>query len=156
MASNDAESGGDGIGWIPGRALPKVYGDSLWLETGLQTGWNPACQIACEAERLTRLRHQDRGPGRAERVETNELELVGGHHGPTHTVGKASFGAVRDFRVREHVSIGVGGLYSINVVPDALEPSYDGDPDSEDVEPDLDDDPDSDPVPDSEVVESFA
>ena len=35
-------------------------------------------------------------------------------------------------------------------------PSYDGDPDSEDVEPDLDDDPDSDPVPDSEVVESFA
>ena len=33
--------------------MPKVYGDSLWLETGLQTGWKPACQMACSVESLT-------------------------------------------------------------------------------------------------------
>jgi hypothetical protein len=33
-----------------------VYGDSLWLETGLQTGWKPACQMACQLELLTRVR----------------------------------------------------------------------------------------------------
>jgi hypothetical protein len=32
-----------------------VYGDSLWLETGLQTGWKPACQLACRAQSLTGL-----------------------------------------------------------------------------------------------------
>ncbi len=50
--------------------------------------------------------------------------------GPTtETVGKISFGAVRDFRVAENTALGVGALYSVNFVPDTLEPSYGGDPD---------------------------
>lgn len=65
---------------------------------------------------------------RAERTQNNELTSVGGHHGPTYTVGKASIGAVRDWRLSERVSFGVGGLYAFNFVPDALEPAYGGDP----------------------------
>jgi hypothetical protein len=65
---------------------------------------------------------------RAERIETDELEPALGHHGPTRTASKVSLGAVRDFALTEHVALGVGGLYAVNLVPAALEPSYDGDP----------------------------
>lgn len=67
--------------------------------------------------------------GRAERIETNELLSVAGHHGPVFDVGKVSAGLIRDFSVAEHVRIGVGGLYALNFVPEALEASYGGDPD---------------------------
>lgn len=62
---------------------------------------------------------------RAEIIETDEL---GGHHAAPETVGKASFGAIRDFRVNRHAVIGVGGLYTKNFVPGPLEAAYDGDP----------------------------
>ena len=62
---------------------------------------------------------------RAERIETDELEPVaGGHHGEVHVASKASLGVVRDWRVAEHVQIGLGGLYSFNRVPDALRAQY--------------------------------
>lgn len=63
--------------------------------------------------------------GRVERVENNEL-LVSeeGHHGPTFTTSKASIGAIRDFRLAEHVKLGVGALYALNFVPNALAPLY--------------------------------
>jgi hypothetical protein len=64
--------------------------------------------------------------GRAERTENAELA---GPHGPVFTVAKASIGAVRDFQVAEHASIGVGGLYALNFIPKGLETSYGGDPD---------------------------
>ncbi|MDB5453718.1 MAG: hypothetical protein JWO33_2296 [Caulobacteraceae bacterium] len=63
---------------------------------------------------------------RAERTDNNEL--VGGGHGPAYTVGKASLGAVRDFRISEHTALGLGGLYAVNFLPKALEPVYGGDP----------------------------
>ena len=66
--------------------------------------------------------------GRAERIETNELVSVGGHHGPTYTVGKVSLGGLRDFRLTEHVKVGAGALYAFNFLPDALEPLYDDNP----------------------------
>jgi hypothetical protein len=66
--------------------------------------------------------------GRAERVETDELTLVGGHHGPVYRVGKASLGAIRDFPVGPNVKLGLGGLFAFSFVPGALEPSYSGDP----------------------------
>lgn len=67
---------------------------------------------------------------RAERIETDELVPgVGGGHGPLYTVGKASVGVVRDWRIAEHVRFGLGGLYAMNRVPTALEPIYGGDPD---------------------------
>ena len=67
---------------------------------------------------------------RAERIETDELVPgVSGGHGPLYTVGKASVGVVRDWRIAEHVRFGLGGLYAMNRVPTALEPLYGGDPD---------------------------
>jgi len=67
---------------------------------------------------------------RAERIETNELVPgPGGAHGPMFTVEKASLGVVRDWRLSPHARFGLGGLYSVNRVPDGLEPLYGRDPD---------------------------
>ena len=63
---------------------------------------------------------------RAEAIETDELGLI--HHGPIEEVAKLSVGLVRDFRVTDNVTLGVGGLVSQNWVSDALAPLYDGDP----------------------------
>jgi hypothetical protein len=65
---------------------------------------------------------------RAERTENNELTLVGGHHGPTYTVGKASIGAIHDWQVGRNAKFGVGGLYAVNFLPEALKPLYGGSP----------------------------
>lgn len=68
--------------------------------------------------------------GRVERIETDELlPAPGGGHGDLFTVGKASAGVVRDWRISPDVRFGVGGLYSVNRVPDGLEAAYGGDPD---------------------------
>lgn len=62
---------------------------------------------------------------RAERQETDELDAHGGEaHGDLEIVGKASFGAIRDWRVSEHAKLGVGGLVSVNFLPNALEHAY--------------------------------
>jgi hypothetical protein len=63
--------------------------------------------------------------GRGELTENRELLDVE-EHGPSFQVGKASLGVVRDFRLAEHFSLGVGGLASINFVPDGLAPLYGG------------------------------
>ena len=66
---------------------------------------------------------------RAERVDNDELVFVpGGGHGPVFTVGKASLGAVRDWVLSPHVSVGLGGLYALDFVPGGLKAAYGGDP----------------------------
>ena len=45
-------------------------------------------------------------------------------NGPAYRVGKVSVGAVRDFRVANNLSLGLGGLVAINFVSDGLEPLY--------------------------------
>ncbi|MFN8946640.1 MAG: hypothetical protein ACK6DM_05290 [Alphaproteobacteria bacterium] len=62
---------------------------------------------------------------RGEVIESHELDPAD----TINTVGKISFGAIRDFHVAENVRLGIGALYSVNFVPDNLEPSYGGDPD---------------------------
>ncbi len=67
---------------------------------------------------------------RAERIETDELlEAHGDGHGQVFTVGKASIGAVRDWRIARNARFGLGALYAANWVPAGLEPAYGGDPD---------------------------
>jgi len=63
--------------------------------------------------------------GRGEITENREL-VAAVEHGPAFRVGKLSLGAVRDFRVAKHLSLGAGGLFSVNFVPDALASSYGG------------------------------
>jgi hypothetical protein len=65
--------------------------------------------------------------GRGEITENRELlEIEGEEHGPAYRVGKVSAGAVRDFRIADHLTFGVGGLVSLNFVPDDLAPFYGG------------------------------
>ena len=66
--------------------------------------------------------------GRGEITENRELVESEGEdeHGPAYRVGKVSAGAVRDFRLSKHLSFGVGGLVSLNFVPDDLAPLYGG------------------------------
>ena len=65
---------------------------------------------------------------RAERIDTDELLPQSGQvHGPEFTVGKASLGAIRDFRVTPEVKVGVGGLVARSFTPGGLDPAYGGD-----------------------------
>jgi hypothetical protein len=64
--------------------------------------------------------------GRGEVTENRELTADPHSHGPAYRVGKASIGAVRDIRIADHFSIGAGGLFSLNFVPDSLAPLYGG------------------------------
>ena len=60
---------------------------------------------------------------RAERTENNELSATTGH-GDAHTVAKISAGALRDFTVARHATIGIGALLSVNFLDGVLEPLY--------------------------------
>jgi len=60
--------------------------------------------------------------GRGEMTENRELTQV--EDGPAYRVGKISLGAVRDFDLAEHLSLGVGGLVALNFVPGSLAPIY--------------------------------
>jgi hypothetical protein len=63
--------------------------------------------------------------GRGEITENREL-LDSDEHGPAFRVGKVSLGGVKDFKLAEHVALGVGGLFAVNFVPDGLAPLYGG------------------------------
>ena len=70
---------------------------------------------------------------RAERVQNDELIAAlggvgAGHHGPAFNVGKISVGAIRDWPISPHLSLGVGALYAVNFVPGALDAAYGDDP----------------------------
>ena len=61
---------------------------------------------------------------RAERERNDELLLTGPVEGNAFTVGKASVGAIRDFRVADHVVVGAGALYALNLLPATLGAYY--------------------------------
>ncbi|MDB5420862.1 MAG: hypothetical protein JWR59_809 [Brevundimonas sp.] len=110
------------------------FGDAGWWSSTLAWGRKtPDHDPAKDAWLVeTAVHPNDRWTvfARAERTETDELMPgVGGHHGEIFTVAKASLGAIRDWRLAEHVRFGVGGLYAINRVPAPLEAAYGGDPD---------------------------
>jgi len=67
--------------------------------------------------------------GRAERVDEDELL---GHVGaaPVLTPTKFALGYIFDFRLAEHVKLGIGGLASRYIVPKGLDVAYGSDPTS--------------------------
>ena len=119
----------------PGVNQTRWSASALWADE-VASGWRAAATLAWG--RKSALGHNDDGWategslthaqwtlfGRAELVENREL--TDAETGPAYRVGKASAGAVRDFRISEHLSAGLGGLLSVNFVPDALAPSYGG------------------------------
>jgi hypothetical protein len=63
--------------------------------------------------------------GRGELTENRELLDIH-EHGPAFTVSKVSLGAIRDFRVAEHLTLGAGALVAANFIPGGLAPLYGG------------------------------
>lgn len=117
--------------WSASAIYTVPFGDDGWWSTTGAWGRRSSGQEDLDAwvlESAVRPNAAWTVFARAERTENNELTSVGGHHGPVYTVAKASIGAVRDWRVSQHVSFGVGGLYAFNFVPDGLEAAYGGDP----------------------------
>ena len=119
----------------PGVDQKRWSASALWANE-IAPGWKGAATLAWG--RKTVDGHSDDGFaaeasvkhadwtvfGRADRVENRELTQS--EHGPAYRVGKISVGALRDFRIADHFSLGAGGLVSLNFVPDALAPLYGG------------------------------
>jgi hypothetical protein len=118
----------------PGVNQKRLSASALWADE-IAPGWKAAATLAWG--RKSSQGHNDDGVaaegslkhaqwtlfGRAEMVENREL--LGLQEGsPAYRVGKVSLGAVRDFRIADHLSLGLGGLFSLNFVPNALAPLY--------------------------------
>lgn len=118
----------------PGVDQKRLSASALWSET-IAPGWKAAVTLAWG--RKTIHGQSDNGAaaegslehaswtlfGRAEMVQNREL-LGLQENAIAYRVGKVSLGVVRDFRVAGHLSIGLGGLFSLNFVPNALAPLY--------------------------------
>jgi hypothetical protein len=121
----------------PGVDQKRLSASALWADE-IAPGWKAAATLAWG--RKSAHGHRDDGFaaeaslkhsawtlfGRAEMTENRELVEDPEEHGPAFRVGKVSVGAVRDFRVADHLSLGAGGLFSLNFVPDGLAPLYGG------------------------------
>jgi hypothetical protein len=118
----------------PGVNQTRWSASALWAED-TASGWHAAATLAWG--RKSSLGHNDEGYaaeaslkhdgwtlfGRGEVVDNREL--IQGRDEPAYRVGKVSLGAVRDFQIADHLSLGAGGLFSLNFVPGALTPLYD-------------------------------
>ena len=119
----------------PGVNQTRWSASALWA-SDVAPGWHAAATLAWG--RKSSRGHNDDGLalegslkhsdwtlfGRGEWIENREL--FQGEDEPAYKVGKISLGALRDFRIAEHLSLGAGGLFAVNFVPDALAPSYGG------------------------------
>jgi hypothetical protein len=116
--------------WSASAIHTRPLGDKGWWSTTLAWGRRTKGHEDLDALVLESAVGLDRWTlfGRAERIETDELTRVAGHHGPVYGVGKASLGAIRDFPVAPRVKLGLGGLLAFSFVPGRLEPAYAGDP----------------------------
>jgi hypothetical protein len=119
----------------PGVDQKRLSASVLWADE-IVPGWKAAATLAWG--RKTAHGHSDDGFaaeasvkhdawtifGRGEMTESRELLDV--EHATAFHVSKVSVGAVRDFRIADHLAIGAGGLVSLNFVPDGLAPLYGG------------------------------
>jgi hypothetical protein len=120
----------------PGIDQTRWSASVLWAEDAAP-GWHAAATLAWG--RKSSDGHNDDGlaaegslehggwtiSGRVEWVENREL--LGLVESPAYRVGKVSLGAVRDWRIADHLSLGAGGLFSLNFVPGALVSLYGSD-----------------------------
>lgn len=119
----------------PGVNQTRWSASALWADE-VAPGWHAATTLAWG--RKSSHGHNDDGIaaeasikhadwtvfGRGEWIENREL--LGLVDSPAYKVGKVSLGAVRDFRIAEHFSVGAGGLLAVNFVPDTIAPLYGG------------------------------
>ncbi len=119
----------------PGVDQKRWSASALWADD-IAPGWKAAATLAWG--RKAAEHHKDDAVAiegsvkhaqwtvfsRGEIAENRELLDI--HHGPAFRVGKVSLGAVRDFPLASHLSIGAGGLFSVNFVPEGLASLYGG------------------------------
>lgn len=121
-------SGVDETRWSASAMYTRKVGDAGWWATTLAFGSkDPTGGESRAAWTLESAYHPSMAWtffARAEQTETDELD----HHSVVQRVGKASIGAIRDFKLTESASFGVGALYARNFLPSALEGHYGGDP----------------------------
>ncbi|MEO7178889.1 MAG: hypothetical protein ABIW83_08595 [Allosphingosinicella sp.] len=124
------EPGENQTRWSISGIYTKRFGEKRWWSTTLAWGRRSNGDESFDAAALESAVGLGDWTlfGRAEYAENNELLFVGGHHGPAFNVGKASIGAVRDFRVAEQLKLGIGGLVSANFIPRGLEALYGREP----------------------------
>jgi len=120
----------------PGVDQKRLSASALWADD-LASGWHAAAMLAWG--RKTIEHHSDDAFaaeaslkhagwtifGRGEMVDNREL-LGLQEQGSAFRVGKVSLGALRDFSIAGHLSLGAGGLFAVNFVPAALAPLYGG------------------------------
>jgi hypothetical protein len=118
----------------PGVDQTRWSASVLWADE-IAPGWKAAATLAWGRKKVEH--HKDDAValeaslkhaqwtlfGRVETAENRELLDIG--HGQQFRVGKVSAGAVRDFRIADHLSLGAGGLLSLNFVPRDLSALYD-------------------------------
>jgi hypothetical protein len=121
----------------PGLDQKRWSASALWADD-IAPGWKAATTLAWGRKTIedfkddafaaeTSLKHGGWTVfARGEITENRELVEDAEEHGPAFRVGKMSLGAVRDFRIAEHLSLGAGGLFAVNFVPDGLAPLYGG------------------------------
>lgn len=116
----------------PGVNQTRWSASALWAED-LAPGWHAAATLAWG--RKSAQGHNDDAYAaeaslkhsgwtvfaRGESVRNRELL---GPDGPAYRVGKVSLGTVRDVQVRDHLSLGAGGLFAVNFLPAAIAPVY--------------------------------
>jgi hypothetical protein len=103
----------------------KLAGTLAWGRKSIDHHGEPFNDDAYVAE--ASLKHADwTFFSRGEISENRELLEAEGGHGNAYRVGKVSLGVVRDWRVAEHLSLGIGGLLAVNFVPEGLRDAYGG------------------------------
>lgn len=119
----------------PGVDQKRWSASALWADE-IAPGWKGAATLAW-GRKSTHGHNDDAVAAEASvkhgdwtvfgRGETTEnRELTEAEDGPAFRVGKVSLGAVRDFEIAEHFSLGLGGLFALNFVPDGLAALYGG------------------------------
>ena len=120
----------------PGVDQKRLSASALWADE-IAPGWKMAATLAWGRKTVEHqnddayvaeasLKHSEWTIfGRGEMTENREL-LDTEEQGPAFRVGKISLGAVRDFKLADHFSLGLGGLFALNFVPDQLAPLYGG------------------------------
>jgi hypothetical protein len=119
----------------PGMNQKRWSASALWAKE-IAPGWKAATTLAwgrksahghnddAVAAEASLKHNQWTIFGRGEWTENRELTNI--EDGPAYSVGKVSVGAVRDFRIANHVALGLGGLLALNFVPDSLAADYGG------------------------------
>ena len=120
----------------PGVDQKRLSASALWADD-LAPGWHGAATLAWGRKAVEH--HSDDAFaaeaslahagwtifGRGEMTDNREL-LGLTDNAPAFRVGKVSLGAVRDFPIANHLSIGAGGLFAVNLLPAGLAPLYGG------------------------------